>query len=115
MIWTLCSTAQLACVVGERVAGRRTSVTRDRHATSASFAGRGGIADEHVVDEPSHCRLRVLAVRVGSADGEKPETQLGGLHESNASGAACWRFGVVHCTNAGVSETRNGVAPVGRG
>ena len=38
----------------------------------------------------------------------------GGLHEGNASGGPCVRFELVHCANAGTSETLNGLAPFGR-
>src|SRR2546428_450833 len=43
----------------------------------------------------------------------------GGLHDSAASGAPCWRFagGALfgHALYARASDTRNGVAPFGRG
>jgi hypothetical protein len=39
----------------------------------------------------------------------------GGLHDGNASGGPCVRLGVVHALYAGTSDTRNGVAPFGRG
>ena len=39
----------------------------------------------------------------------------GGLHDGNASGAPCVRFGDVHALYAGTSETCSGVAPLGRG
>src|SRR3954470_6876126 len=39
----------------------------------------------------------------------------GGLQDGNASGAPCVLFGVVQALKAGTIETRNGVAPFGRG
>src|SRR5207244_11747629 len=38
---------------------------------------------------------------------------VGGWQEENDSGAACVRLGAVHSVNAGTSETRSGVAPLG--
>src|SRR6266540_3187291 len=50
---------------------------------------------------------------------KKFDVCTGGLHESTANGAPCWRFagGALfgHCLYAGTSETRSGVAPFGRG
>src|SRR2546427_2162391 len=38
----------------------------------------------------------------------------GGLQDGNAKGAPCVLFGLRHCLNAGTSETRRGLAPLGR-
>ena len=43
------------------------------------------------------------------------EAWTGGVHEGNASGGAWVRFGAMHGSKAGTSETRIGVAPAGRG
>src|SRR5690242_6143978 len=39
----------------------------------------------------------------------------GGVHDGNASGVPCVRFGTVHCLYAGTTEAVIGVAPWGRG
>src|SRR5215207_11737451 len=39
----------------------------------------------------------------------------GGLHDGNASGGPCVRFGAVQVLYAGTKATRSGVAPFGRG
>jgi hypothetical protein len=43
------------------------------------------------------------------------ELWTGGLHDGNASGVPCVRFGVAHALYAGTTDARNGVAPFGRG
>src|SRR5687767_14027890 len=45
----------------------------------------------------------------------EPDDWTGGLHDGNASGGPCVRFGVVHALYAGTRDTRSGVAPLGRG
>jgi hypothetical protein len=39
----------------------------------------------------------------------------GGLHDGNASGGPCVRFGAAHALYAGTSDATIGVAPLGRG
>jgi hypothetical protein len=39
----------------------------------------------------------------------------GGLHDGNASGGPCVRFGAAHALYAGTSDATIGVAPFGRG
>src|SRR5688572_12826650 len=45
----------------------------------------------------------------------KLEACTGGLHDGKASGGPCVRLGAVHELYAGTSDTRRGVAPLGRG
>src|SRR5688500_4530395 len=46
---------------------------------------------------------------------KKSEVCAGGLHDGESSGGPCILFGEVHCSYAGTSETRSGVADMGRG
>ena len=39
----------------------------------------------------------------------------GGLHDGNASGGPCVRFGAAHALYAGTIDARSGLAPTGRG
>ena len=45
----------------------------------------------------------------------EPDDWTGGLHDGNARGGPCVRFGAVHCAYAGTSEAVMGLADLGRG
>jgi hypothetical protein len=45
----------------------------------------------------------------------EPDDWTGGLHDGNASGGPCVRFGAPHAVNAGTIDTTIGLAALGRG
>jgi hypothetical protein len=52
---------------------------------------------------------------VGSPTVSDVDDWTGGLHDGNARGGPCVRFAAVHWLNAGTSDARSGLAPLGRG
>src|SRR5262245_7169590 len=82
-------------------------------ATSESSGGPGAPTITSSLMKPTEFAAAPLASGVPTVmfvDG-----CTGGLHDGNASGGPCVRFGAVQATYAGTIDTRNGVAPLGRG
>src|SRR5687767_7024021 len=82
-------------------------------ATSESSGGPGVPATTVILMNPTEFAAAPLAS--GEPMVSDVEVWTGGLHDGNASGVPCVRFGVVHWLYAGTSDARSGLAPFGRG
>src|SRR5687768_16091213 len=89
------------------------SVPLDWISTSESSGGPGVPTLTSSFANPTEFAPAPLASGVPTVT--DPEAWTGGLHDGNASGGPCVRFGAVHALYAGTSDATIGVAPLGRG
>src|SRR3954454_18134500 len=81
--------------------------------TSESSGGPGTPAITSSFTKPTEFAGAPLAS--GEPTVTAVEDWTGGLHDGNAKGGPCVRFGAAHALYAGTIDARSGVAPFGRG
>jgi hypothetical protein len=89
------------------------SVAFDTMLTSESSGGPGTPAITLILMNPTEFAAAPFAS--GEPTVNDVELWTGGLHDGNASGVPCVRFGDAHALYAGTTDARSGVAPFGRG